>query len=47
MDVNDDILEQAVKEALEDIALAEAMREGRQSDFVEREEIFDSLGDER
>jgi len=33
-----------VAEALEDIAMAHAIREGDQGDFVSREEVFSILG---
>ena len=36
----------AVTEALEDIAMANAIREGDRSDFVSREEIFGILENE-
>lgn len=36
----------AVAEAIEDIAMANAIREGDRSDFVSREEIFEILESE-
>jgi hypothetical protein len=37
------LLYEVVVEAMEDISLAEAIREGRQTDLVEKKEILDLL----
>ncbi len=39
------LLHEVFTEDLEDIALAEAVREGKQTDRVEREEVFSVLED--
>lgn len=39
------LLYEVFAEVLEDFALAEAIREGRQTDRVEREEVFGALED--
>ena len=38
-----DLLHQIFAEALEDLALAEAVRQGRQTERIERAEVFDAL----
>ena len=38
-----ELLHEIFAEALEDLALAEAIREGRQTERVERDEVFDIL----
>lgn len=38
-----DLLHEVFAEVLEDFALAEAIREGRQSERVQRDEVFDVL----
>jgi hypothetical protein len=38
-----DLLHEIFAEVLEDFALAEAVREGRQTERVERDEVFDVL----
>lgn len=40
-----ELLHEVLVEALEDLALAEAIREGRQTQRVERGEVFDILED--
>jgi DNA gyrase/topoisomerase IV subunit B len=40
-----DLLHEIFAEVLEDFALAEAIREGRQTERVERGEVFDALED--
>lgn len=40
-----ELLHEILVEALEDLALAEAIREGRQTQRVERGEVFDILED--
>lgn len=40
-----ELLHEIFAEALEDLALAEAIREGRQTERVERDEVFDILKD--
>ena len=39
------LLHEVFAEVIEDFALAEAIREGSQTDRVERKEVFDSLED--
>ena len=38
-----ELLHEVFAEVLEDFALAEAIREGRQTEHVERDEVFDVL----
>ena len=38
-----ELLHEVFAEVLEDFALAEAIREGRQTELVERDEVFDVL----
>jgi hypothetical protein len=40
-----ELLHEIFAEVLEDLALAEAIREGRQTELVERDEVFDVLED--
>jgi hypothetical protein len=39
-----ELFHEVVVEALEDIALGEAVREGRKGEFASREEVFAALG---
>ncbi len=38
-----DLVREVLEEALEDIALAHAIEEGEQSEFVSRDEVFKAL----
>lgn len=40
LEQRDERLHEAVTEAIEDIALSRAIKEGDQSDFVSRDEVF-------
>ena len=42
-DPKSEAMKQALKEALAETAFAEAIREGRQTERVERDEVFDVL----
>ena len=44
LDEKRELLREVVAEALEDIALTEAIREGKQSEHISRKEVFDLLG---
>ena len=44
LDEKRELLREVVAEALEDIALTEAIREGKQSERIARKEVFDLLG---